>query len=61
MFADIAATKPASGTPDGMVKIPEGTFTIKVHGIEIEGFNDIGVDVQYAVGRLRRAVITSMS
>jgi iron(II)-dependent oxidoreductase len=44
--AEIAATKPASGTPDGMVKVPEGTFTMKVHGIEIEGFNDIGVDTQ---------------
>ncbi len=44
--AEIAATKAASGSPDGMVKIPAGTFTMKVHGIEIEGFNDIGVDTQ---------------
>jgi gamma-glutamyl hercynylcysteine S-oxide synthase len=43
---EIAATKPASGAPDGMVKIPEGTFTMKVHGIEIEGANDVGVDTQ---------------
>jgi len=43
----IAATKPPSGTPDGMVKIPAGDFRFKVEGIEIEGFNDNGVDVQY--------------
>ena len=30
-----------------MVKIPEADFLFKVSGIEIEGFNDIGVDVQY--------------
>jgi gamma-glutamyl hercynylcysteine S-oxide synthase len=46
-MAEIAATKPPSGAPGDMVKIPEGTFTFKVHGIEIEGFNDVGVDVQF--------------
>ena len=30
-----------------MVKLTEADFLFKVHGIEIEGFNDIGVDVQY--------------
>ena len=30
-----------------MVKIPEADFNFQVSGIEIEGFNDIGVDVQY--------------
>jgi len=30
-----------------MVKITEADFLFKVHGIEIEGFDDIGVDVQY--------------
>ena len=29
-----------------MIKIPAGTFTFRVHGIEIEGSNDIGVDTQ---------------
>ena len=43
----IAATRPASGSPAGMVKIPAGNFLFRVSGIEIEGFNDIGVDVQY--------------
>jgi iron(II)-dependent oxidoreductase len=43
----IPPTKATTGTPDGMVKIPAGDFLFKVSGIEIEGFNDIGVDVQY--------------
>jgi gamma-glutamyl hercynylcysteine S-oxide synthase len=43
----IAATKPPSGTPENMVKIPGGNFRFKVEGIEIEGFDDVGVDVQY--------------
>ena len=30
-----------------MVRIPESDFHFRVEGIEIEGFNDIGVDVQY--------------
>lgn len=46
-ITQIAATKPPSGTPADMVQIPEGDFQFKVQGIEIEGFNDIGVDVQY--------------
>jgi formylglycine-generating enzyme required for sulfatase activity len=44
----IAKTKPPSGTPTQMIKIPEGDFIFKVKGVEIEGFNDVGVDVQYA-------------
>ncbi len=43
----IAAVKPRSGSPADMVKIPEADFNFHVSGIEIEGFNDIGVDVQY--------------
>jgi formylglycine-generating enzyme required for sulfatase activity len=30
-----------------MIKIPGGDYVFKVHGIEIEGNNDVGVDVQY--------------
>jgi iron(II)-dependent oxidoreductase len=41
-----ATTVHASDTP-GMVKIPGGRFNFKVRGVEIEGGNDIGVDVQY--------------
>jgi iron(II)-dependent oxidoreductase len=43
----IASTKPPASSPADMVKIPESDFQFRVEGIEIEGFNDIGVDVQY--------------
>jgi iron(II)-dependent oxidoreductase len=43
----IAVVKPPSGSPADMVKIPEADFDFRVSGIEIEGFNDMGVDVQY--------------
>jgi gamma-glutamyl hercynylcysteine S-oxide synthase len=43
----IQPTKAATSAPEGMVKIPQGDFLFRVSGIEIEGFNDIGVDVQY--------------
>jgi formylglycine-generating enzyme required for sulfatase activity len=45
-IVDIATTKPASAPPDGMVTIPEGDFTFAVSGVEIEGGNWIGLDVQ---------------
>ncbi len=44
----IQATKAATTIPVGMIKIPEADFTFRVSGIEIEGFNDDGVDVQYS-------------
>jgi iron(II)-dependent oxidoreductase len=43
----IAPTKVASETPQGMIRIPAADFDFDVHGIEIEGGNDPGVDVQY--------------
>jgi formylglycine-generating enzyme required for sulfatase activity len=43
----IQTTKAATNTPAGMIKIPEADFLFRVSGIEIEGFNDVGVDVQY--------------
>ncbi len=44
----IAGTKPpAPAIPEGMVKIPAADFDFKVRGIEIEGSDDMGVDVQY--------------
>jgi iron(II)-dependent oxidoreductase len=46
-LVEIPATSVAQSTPDGMVHIPEGDFDFKVSGIEIEGGNDPGVDVQY--------------
>jgi formylglycine-generating enzyme required for sulfatase activity len=43
----IQVTKLATATPARMLKIPEADFTFRVSGIEIEGFDDDGVDVQY--------------
>jgi len=44
----IERTAPAAKAPDGMVRIPANpAFRFDVHGIEIEGADDIGVDVQY--------------
>ena len=43
----IERTKVSGAIPSGMVKVPGGDYVFKVQGIEIEGFNDIGVDVQY--------------
>ncbi len=43
----IAPTKPSPAAPEDMVKIPAGDYIFRVQGIEIEGFNDVGVDVQY--------------
>jgi formylglycine-generating enzyme required for sulfatase activity len=46
-LVEIPPTKAASSVPDGMVKIPGASFVFKVRGIEIEGSNDVEVDVQY--------------
>jgi len=46
-MVEIPPTKPAQAAPAGMVKIPGGDFDFHVSGIEIEGGNDPGVDVQY--------------
>jgi formylglycine-generating enzyme required for sulfatase activity len=43
----IAAARQPSAAPVDMIKIPAAEFQFRVEGIEIEGFNDIGVDVQY--------------
>jgi gamma-glutamyl hercynylcysteine S-oxide synthase len=43
----IASTKPPASDPGDMVKIPAANFLFKVQGIEVEGSDDIGVDVQY--------------
>jgi iron(II)-dependent oxidoreductase len=43
----IAETERAASTPEGMVRIPGGEYAFRVHGIEIEGGDDAGVDVQY--------------
>ena len=47
-IAAIDPTSPASQAPEGMIKIPAAAeYPFKVQGIEIEGDDDIGVDVQY--------------
>ena len=44
---EIPSTKPAANAPSGMIRVPEGDYDFQVRGIEIEGGNDPGVDVQY--------------
>ena len=46
-IVDIAPTAPAANAPEGMVSIPGGEFVFAVGGVEIEGFNWAGQDVQY--------------
>jgi len=46
-IVEIAPTKPASSAPSDMIRIPEADFDFHVKGIEIEGGDDPGVDVQY--------------
>jgi iron(II)-dependent oxidoreductase len=46
-IVEIAPTKPASSAPSDMIRIPEADFDFNVKGIEIEGGDDPGVDVQY--------------
>jgi len=46
-LVEVPPTKPASAPPPGMIRIPEGDFDFQVSGIEIEGGNDPGADVQY--------------
>ena len=43
----ITAARQSSAAPTDMIKIPAAEFSFRVEGVEIEGFNDIGVDVQY--------------
>jgi formylglycine-generating enzyme required for sulfatase activity len=43
----IAKTTPAASAPAGMIRMDGGDYLFRVQGIEIEGFDDIGVDVQY--------------
>ncbi len=43
----IKSIDPAAVTPAGMIRTPAADFLFEVSGIEIEGTNDMGVDVQY--------------
>jgi formylglycine-generating enzyme required for sulfatase activity len=46
-MVEIPATKPTASAPEGMVRVDAGDFVFKIEGIEIEGGDDVGVDVQY--------------
>jgi len=46
-MVDIPPTKVPDATPAGMVHIPKANFTFVVKGVEIEGDDNHGVDVQY--------------
>jgi len=46
-IVQITPTKIPTDSPQGMMKIPAGEYLFKVKGIEIEGGDDIGVDIQY--------------
>jgi formylglycine-generating enzyme required for sulfatase activity len=46
-LVDIPASKLSASAPEGMIRIEGGDFDFRVEGIEIEGSDDVGVDVQY--------------
>jgi formylglycine-generating enzyme required for sulfatase activity len=46
-LVEIAAIPAAASAPEGMVAIPAANFRFKVSGVEIEGGDVPGVDVQY--------------
>ena len=46
-MVDIAPTRPVASAPEGMVRIDGGDFEFRLDGIEIEGSDNAGVDVQY--------------
>ena len=46
-LVEIPRSAPAASAPAGMIRIDGGDYVFRVQGVEIEGFNDVGVDVQY--------------
>jgi gamma-glutamyl hercynylcysteine S-oxide synthase len=44
---EIPLSKPASATPKNMIRIAGGSYVFRVRGIEVEGSDDVGVDVQF--------------
>ncbi|MES2393125.1 MAG: SUMF1/EgtB/PvdO family nonheme iron enzyme, partial [Acidobacteriota bacterium] len=46
-MTEVSKTKVAKEAPEGMMKVPATRFNFAVDGIEIEGGNLAGVDVQY--------------
>jgi gamma-glutamyl hercynylcysteine S-oxide synthase len=47
-MVETASSAPAASAPEKMVRIDGGDYLFRVQGIEIEGTNDVGVDVQYS-------------
>ena len=46
-IVETAPTKPAASAPPGMILIPAADYDFHVTGVEIEGYNWTGLDVQY--------------
>jgi iron(II)-dependent oxidoreductase len=46
-IVDIAPSSAAASAPENMVRVDGGEYLFKVQGIEIEGSDDAGTDVQY--------------
>ncbi len=46
-LVEVRPTAAVSAAPEGMVRVSGGSYLFKVEGIEIEGSNGVGVDVQY--------------
>ncbi len=46
-LVEIPGTAASQSPPEGMVRIPEADYDFQVSGIEVEGGNDPGADVQY--------------
>jgi formylglycine-generating enzyme required for sulfatase activity len=46
-MVEIQAVKAPSNAPQGMTKVPAAAYQFRVNGIEIEGRDSVGVDVQY--------------
>ena len=46
-IVDIPPSPRAASAPEGMVRVEGGDYTFRVQGVEIEGSDDVGVDVQY--------------
>ena len=46
-IVEIEPSRSFAAAPEAMVRVPGGDYVFKVEGIEIEGFDDFGVDVQY--------------
>ena len=46
-IVEIPRSPVADATQPGMIRVPGGTYSFRASGVEIEGGNDVGVDIQY--------------